>query len=157
MRILLPFSLLLAGLLLAGCQSPPAQQAKTAAKASAAPRTTPAAPLRNTRWVLRELAGQPLQLPTGARAPYLLLRPDGTAEGDGGCNRFRGSYFSKTADALKFSPLMSTRMACPALNTENDFTRVLGASSRYRISGDTLRVLDERQAVVARLEAVYLK
>lgn len=148
------FSFLIVGLLAAGCNTRPAQE--TAATTPAAP-TTPNAPLRETRWVLRQLAGKPVSVPANTREAYLLLRTDGTAEGNGSCNRFRGSFFSETESELKFSPLMSTRMSCPAIDTENAFTTVLGKANSYEISGDTLRVLDTSGTAVARLEAVYLK
>ncbi|MFC6225931.1 META domain-containing protein [Hymenobacter artigasi] len=149
------FPFLFLALLAAGCQTRPA--AETAATPPPLARTAPDAPLRETRWVLRQLAGQPITVPADTREPYLTLRADGTAEGNGSCNRFRGSFFSENPSELKFSPLMSTRMACPALETENAFTRALGQSNTYRISGDTLRVLDATGAAVARLEAVYLR
>ncbi len=96
-------------------------------------------------------------MPADTREPYLLLRADGTAEDNGSCNRFRGSFFSENPSELKFTPLMSTRMTCPAIDTENAFTRALGQASTYRISGDTLRMLDATGAAVVRLEAVYLR
>ncbi|MCI1187277.1 META domain-containing protein [Hymenobacter sp. DH14] len=148
------FSFLMLALLAAGCNTRPAQE--TAATPPPAP-TTPDAPLRETRWVLRQLAGQPVSVPANTREAYLTLRADGTAEGNGSCNRFRGSFFSETESELKFSPLMSTRMSCPAIATENAFTTALGKANSYEISGDTLRVLDASGAAVARLEAVYLK
>ena len=107
--------------------------------------------------MLRQLAGQPVVVPADTHEAFLTLRADGSAEGNGSCNRFRGSFFSETAGELKFSPLMSTRMACPAIATESGFIRALGQSNTYRISGDTLRVLDATGAAVARLEAVYLR
>ncbi|UOQ96135.1 META domain-containing protein [Hymenobacter sp. 5317J-9] len=149
MRLPILISLVMA----TGCQSRPPQETAAAPPA----RQAPAAALRETHWVPRELAGRPLRLPADTREPYLTLRADGTAEGNGGCNRFRGSFFSEKPNELTFSPLMSTRMACPAMEAENDFTRALGQSRTYRISGDTLRLLDATDATVARLEAVYLR
>lgn len=137
-----------------GCQTRPTQE--TAAITPPPARVVPNAQLRETRWVPRQLAGQPVTLPPDTREPYLLLRADGTAEGNGSCNRFRGTFFSETAGELKFSSLMSTRMACAAISTENEFTRALGQSSSYRISGDTLLLFSAASAPVARLEAVYL-
>ncbi|MBF9140420.1 META domain-containing protein [Hymenobacter properus] len=136
-----------------GCQTHPPQE-KTATTPPI--RQAPAAALRETHWVPRELAGQPVRLPADTREPYLTLRTDGTAEGNGSCNRFRGSFFSEKADELTFSPLMSTRMSCAAIETENAFTRALAQSRTYRISGDTLRLYDAANVPVARLEAVYL-
>lgn len=149
------FPLLILALLAAGCNTRPAQE--TAAAPLPPAQTTPDAPLRETRWVLRQVAGQRIAVPANTREPYLTLRTDGTAEGNGSCNGFRGSYFSETTSELKFSPLMSTRMACPAIATENGFISALGKANSYEISGDTLRVLDSSGAAVARLEAVYLK
>ena len=146
---------LLLALLPVGCQPRPVQETTVATPPP--PRAVPDAPLRETRWVLRQLAGRPVTVPPDTREPYLLLRADGAAEGNGSCNRFRGSFFSESAGGLKLSPLMSTRMSCPAIDTENAFTRALGQASTYRISGDTLRLLDASGTAVARLEAVYLK
>jgi heat shock protein HslJ len=139
-----------------GCQNRPVQQENAPAAASAPPRVAPAAALRETHWVLRQLAGQPVTVPADTREPYLTLRADGTAEGNGSCNRFRGSFFSEKPDELTFSPLMSTRMSCPAIATESAFTGALAQARTYRISGDTLRLFDAANAPVARLEAVYL-
>lgn len=148
-------SLLILALLAAGCNARPAQE--TAASSIPPLSSTPNAPLRETRWVLRQLAGQRIAVPANTREAFLTLRADGSAEGNGSCNRFRGSFFSETESELKFSPLMSTRMACPAIATENKFIQALGKANSYEISGDTLQVLDVSGATVARLEAVYLK
>ena len=117
----------------------------------------PDAPLRDTRWVPRQLAGKPLSLPANTTEPFLLLRADGTAEGNGSCNRFRGKFFSDIPGDLKFSPLMSTRMACPAMAIETDFNIALAQTTNFRITGDTLRLLDATDATLARLEAVHLR
>jgi heat shock protein HslJ len=149
MRI--PFLLL--GLLAAGCQPRPTQE--TSATPPPAARAVPDAPLRETRWVLRQLGAQPV--PANTAEAFLTLRADGHAEGNGSCNRFRGSFFSEKPGELRFSPLMSTRMACPALDTENGFTQALAQSSAYLISGDTLRLFNDAKVNLVRLEAVYLR
>ena len=144
---------LLMAVVVAACQTRPTQE--TAATRPAT-RTVPDARLQETRWVPREIAGKRISVPANTREPFLLLRADGTAEGNGSCNRFRGTFFSETPGELRFSPLMNTRMACPAIDTENAFISALGQSSTYRISGDTLRLFSAANALVARLEAVYL-
>ncbi|MDO7845949.1 META domain-containing protein [Hymenobacter sp. M29] len=146
--------LLLLTLLATACNTRPAQETTSTPPPSA--RTAPDAQLRETHWVLRQLAGQPVTVPADTREAYLTLRADGTAEGNGSCNRFRGSYFSEKPGELTFTPLMSTRMSCPAIATENAFTGALAQARAYRISGDTLRILDATNTAVARLEAVYL-
>jgi heat shock protein HslJ len=120
---------------------------------------TPAAALHETRWVLRQLGTQPVAVTDGGQEPYLLLRRSGTAEGQGSCNRFRGTASTDSIKSLTFSPLTSTRMACPAIAAEQAFTQALAATHTYRISGDTLRLYAATEptgAPIARLEAVYL-
>ena len=133
------------------CQSGSPTQAASPA------RNTPNAALRETHWVLRQVGEKLVAVPANTAEPFLTLRTNGAAEGNGSCNRFRGSFFSETPNELTFSPLMSTRMSCPAIETENDFIRVLGQSHTYRIGGDTLRLFNAANAPLARLEAVYLR
>lgn len=46
---------------------------------------------------------------------------DGNAAGFGGCNNFRATY-TLEGDELKFGPLASTRKACGAALSEQEFT-----------------------------------
>lgn len=141
------------GLACLGCQS-------TAPTTSSVSISQPAAAsLFETRWVVRQLNNQRVSVPEGGQEAYLLLRRTGAAEGQGSCNRFRSSAFTDSTSQLSFAPLLSTRMACPALATEQAFTQALAATRSYRISGDTLRLYataEPSATVLARLEAVYL-
>ena len=107
--------------------------------------------------MLRQIAERSISVPTNTAEPFLTLRTNGAAEGNGGCNRCRANFFSEASNELTFSPLMRTRMSCPAIETESDFIRVLGQSHTYRISGDTLRLFNAANVPLARLEAVYLR
>ena len=53
---------------------------------------------------------------------------------------------------LKFGPLATTRMACPAMQTETAFLKALEATTRYEVSGSSLTLYGADTAV-ARLEA----
>ncbi len=53
---------------------------------------------------------------------------------------------------LKFGPLITTRMACPAMETETAFLKALEATTRYQVSGKSLTLFGGDTAV-ARLEA----
>ena len=142
----------------AACQSPPSNSTSSPTVASRPP--APAAALYETRWVLRRLGTRPVTVPAGGQEPYLLLRRGGNAEGQGSCNRFRSTASTDSIKSLAFSPLLSTRMACPALETEQAFTQALAATHSYRISGDTLHLYatpEPNATPVARLEAVYLR
>lgn len=123
--------------------------------------TTADAPLRETHWVLRQVAGQPIAaVPTNGQEPFLRITAAGTAEGQGSCNTFRGGLEPVDGDGeLKFAPLRSTRMACPALATEQQFSQALNATRAYRIKGDTMLLYTNAERIgtpLARLEALYL-
>lgn len=147
-------------LLAASCQTTvPATDSSTSTNPAA---TLPAdASLRNTRWVLRQLNGQVVPPPTNAE-PYVLLRQDApNAEGNGSCNRFRGTYEQPADGQVRFGALLSTRMACTSPDgntTETSFLRALESTRTYRISGDTLRLFGEAGTTPAAvLHAVYLR
>jgi len=136
-----PLFVILPSLLLVGAACQRTDRGSSAPLVSAAPAapTTPDARLRETRWVLRRIASQPVADTAGGQQPYLQITEAGTAEGQGSCNRFRGTLQPATNDGeLQFSPLASTRMACPALSTETLFTKALQSTRAYRIQGDTL-------------------
>lgn len=156
--MLFPFrnALCLLPLLLAACQTTAPATTETAA-ASETP-TTPTASLRNTRWVLRILNNQPVAVPANGEA-YLLLRNDEQrAEGNGGCNRFRGTFEQPADGKLQFGPLLSTKMACPDLQTESGLMSALQAARTYQISGDTLRLFGEATTQPSAVfHAVYLR
>lgn len=82
------------------------------------------------------------------------LRASGEAFGSGGCNRISGRADVKGA-ALRFGPMISTRMACaPALmDQERKFLDALAATRGFRFERDKLALLDEaggRLALLAR-------
>lgn len=150
--------LLLPVLAAVSCQSttPITTGGPTAASSSA----TPAASLFETRWVLRQVGTQAVTVPEGGQEPYLLLRRTGAAEGQGSCNRFRSTAATDSTSHLIFTPVLSTRMSCPAIATEQAFTQVLAAAHSYRISGDTLKLYAPTEpdaTPLARLQAVYLR
>jgi heat shock protein HslJ len=133
-------------------------------RANTTPQATtliPDAPLRETRWVLRQVDGQPVpEAASPSQEPYMFISAAGTAEGQGGCNRFRGGLKPATDDGeLQFAPLMSTRVACPELVTEQAFTQALDNTRAYRITGKLLLLYADAERTgtpLAQLEAVPL-
>jgi heat shock protein HslJ len=122
---------------------------------------TPDASLRETRWVLRQVGGQPVaEVASPNQEPYLFISAAGTAEGQGGCNRFRSALKPVTDDGeLQFSPMQSTRMACPELVTEQAFAQALENTQAYRITGKLLLLYATAARTgtpLAQLEAVPL-
>ncbi|MCK0154046.1 META domain-containing protein [Alcanivorax sp. S6407] len=114
----------------------------------------PSAELTNTRWVLSHLADEAVALPEGSQTPYLTFTAE-QARGNGGCNSFQGGY-QQEGDSLRFQPLASTKMACPAMETEQAFHQALSNSNRYRIDGELLTLFDEEDQAVASFQALYL-
>ena len=92
------------------------------------------AKLEGTSWVVAA---------AGKRGPSLSLAGDGKLAGSGGCNRFFGSY-EQQGEALSFSPLGSTRMACPPdiMKREQAFFDMLGKVRAARREASTLVLLD---------------
>ncbi len=115
---------------------------------------SPDAALTETRWQLVRIAQDDTFAPGRA---YVIFRAekDHTVEGNGGCNRFGGRY-TLQGDTLTVGKLRSTRMMCPQMQHENTFLRRLQGSHRYRITGDTLILLEDGIPVLS-FEALYLQ
>jgi heat shock protein HslJ len=160
-----PITLTLLALALTACPSPRAPGTADSTGASAAPDTSapaapaapapaaPAAALEGTEWRLVDIGGQPSPAAADStRHPGFTLLAEGRkVQGSAGCNRMRGTY-QLDGDKLKFGPLATTRMACPAMQTETAFLKALKQATRYEISGSSLTLYGADTAV-ARLEA----
>jgi len=148
--------LLSAALLLGACQA--SQPTTTPATPATADTQKPAASLRNTRWVLRTLAGTAITTPENAREMYLQFdAATDKVSGQAACNRFFGQFTQPAPDSIRISNVGSTRMACDRLALETQYLQALSAAKRLRIAGDTLRLYagpeDQPSAI---FEAVYL-
>jgi heat shock protein HslJ len=148
-----------------GCSKPPSNEAKTS------PDTTTAAPkvnadssadaiaLRGTNWRLvavgdKPVADKPLTASDSARAAHIILQTDSKqVTGSGGCNRLFGVY-ELNGEALRFSGVGSTRMACKnGMDTETAFLPVLLRVKRWKVAGQQLELSDSAGVVLARFEA----
>ncbi|WP_216328145.1 META domain-containing protein [Deinococcus aestuarii] len=81
----------------------------------------------------------------GDTPPTLRLEPGGAVSGTTGCNLFRGT-FTLGGDTLHFSPLATTRRACPSpelQRQETEYLRRLERVRRYRVSGNGLTLILE--------------
>jgi heat shock protein HslJ len=103
---------------------------------------------------LVELNGQKV---TNSKAFIDLKFRTGSMTGNAGCNRMFGS-FSARGNSIKFSGIGTTRMFCtkPAgvMKQEAEFTRALGAATRYQVNGGTLRIYAGRRQVL-KFQRVY--
>jgi heat shock protein HslJ len=109
--------------------------------------------LGNHRWVLTELDGQPI--PDTARrnaASLQFFTKENRVAGSGGCNRITGGYERTGRDGLKFSRMVSTKMACPGPDLETPFLRALDQVDNFSIAQGVL-TLRQGPTVLARLQA----
>jgi heat shock protein HslJ len=109
-------------------------------------------------WKLTELYGKKVTLDANSqKEPHMVLKnQENRVNGYGGCNSFFGSYELKPGNRIYFSQVGSTQMACPNMETETRFFKVLHMADNYILNGDTLILNKARMAPLARFEAVYL-
>ncbi|MCC2642552.1 MAG: uncharacterized protein K0S45_2965 [Nitrospira sp.] len=92
------------------------------------------------RWELARWGDH--QVPLGDNGePVILAFKDGRTSGHAGCNRYAaGVTFGPAAGEVKVSHGMTTRMACEPQRMEFEaaFIRAFEASTRYRLTGESL-------------------
>ena len=90
--------------------------------------------LNNTNWQLRRLNDRRV------RGNITASFTNSRINGNSGCNNYNGSYRQK-GNALKFSPLVTTRRACPDRNLqrqENNYLRALRDTYSFEINRNRL-------------------
>ena len=133
-----------------GCARTPAASEDAAPSVS----TSTGPELKGTYWRLVAVGDTPIPAANTAREAHIILNTaSNQASGSGGCNRMFGTY-TLNGDALSFSGVGATKMACPgAMDTENAFLPALARVVKWRLSGQHLELLDGAGTVVARFEA----
>ena len=115
------------------------------------------APLTDTYWKLTELNGKAIgEAGTDRREVYVILRKkDSRVQGNAGCNGYGGTYtLDPNGFNIKFSAMMSTQMACPGLDIENQFLKVFEQADSYYVKDGTLQFNRARMAPLAKFVAV---
>ncbi len=113
----------------------------------------------NIYWGLTHLDGVEQVQTDGRQEPYLLILEDGTRfSGTIGCNRLMGQVTREGA-SVEFGPTASTMMACPEELAEKEaaFTETLSAARGLDLMDQSLRLLDETGAELARFRALYTR
>lgn len=96
------------------------------------------------------VGGEWIEATRALRPPTITFTAEGAA-GFAGCNRWFASY-ERAEQTLRFSQAGATRMACeqPAMQIEQNFLSVIDRTRSYRTDGETLVLLDEAGAELAR-------
>ncbi|HKE44266.1 MAG TPA: META domain-containing protein [Steroidobacteraceae bacterium] len=97
--------------------------------------------LENVQWTLVQLEGKAIERGSRGAPTLTLSSKDKRLSGFAGCNRMIGSY-ELEGDAIKFSGVATTRMACIDVTPEESLLRTLGYVTRWKVSGSTLELLD---------------
>ena len=123
-------ALLFGATVLGGCAGPPPSP------------TTEEDTLTRGEWRLKDLDGKGV---IDDSMVSVTFNPDGKAAGHGGCNRWFGSW-RRDGNALTFSQLGSTRMACTQalMHQEAVFLSALQEASGYRFADDGALVVATR-------------
>jgi heat shock protein HslJ len=106
-------------------------------------------------WAVFEIDGQGVDASDTQRRPSIQLSADGNRVGGStGCNRIAGT-FTQDGNALRFSRLVMTRVACVPDRSaiENAFVMALEATTAQAIENQMLELRDATGAVRMRLRA----
>ena len=114
-----------------------------------APAKAPEPALTAVGWRLVSLGNEAVPAETGGRPIELRFTADGKVQGSAGCNRVSGAY-TLAGESLRFGPLMTTKMACPAMELERRFLEALQSTARWRIASGALELLDASGKPLAR-------
>ncbi len=97
--------------------------------------------LAGTAWRAIELSGTTVSALPEAREPHLVFDVSGRVSGADGCNRIGGRY-TQQGNALTFSGVMGTRMACPdTQDLSRRFQNALTGTSHLSVVEGRLQLL----------------
>jgi heat shock protein HslJ len=123
----------------------------TTVKKDAAPAAP--APLLDTHWRLTQVGEVVVPNPAGSREVYFSLQSQNpNVVGFSGCNRMFGHYVL-SGEQLKFDQMGGTRMSCDVrMELEQRFLAMFAYVSGWKISGNTLQLLNADGGVIAGFE-----
>lgn len=138
------FSALLIAIVSAGCSTPGKKEVALA---------TPAT-LLDTNWRLTQVGEVVVPNPPGSREVYFALQSQNSnVVGFSGCNRMFGHYVL-AGQQLKFDQMGGTKMFCDVrMELEQRFLAMFEYVSGWKISGNSLTLLNSENGTVAAFEA----
>lgn len=103
--------------------------------------------LTGVKWVVESLNGKDVKLKEGQSEVFVTF--DATEKkvfGRAGCNRFFGNY-EQQESTLTFSGMGATKMACPDMDIETSFFKVLEDTKSFVIKNDRLSLKDSNNVI----------
>lgn len=105
--------------------------------------------LAGTNWTFVWIGG----VAVAADRPTSLQFDGARLSGSAGCNRFSGSY-SVNGGTLKAGPLMATEMACPGMELEQAFFKLMASPVSLTFANDGTLILTSSEGLTAVLRRV---
>lgn len=145
-------AIIVPAMVIAGCAVAPdtseTQPQEPAPAIKTDPPVTAGWTLTDTSWRVIDILGRP-----ASAARSTLSFGSDEANGNAGCNNFRGSVELED-EHVKFGALATTRKMCaPPINgQETVFLEALGLAHSWQRTGDRLELLDESGAILIYLE-----
>jgi heat shock protein HslJ len=117
------------------------------------------APIEDIYWKLAEINGKPvIRDGNVAKEAYMMLnKAEKRLQGNAGCNTISGPYQLSDGNKITLGNIISTKMACPAMDVETQFLQALQTADTYSRFGDTLLLNKAGMAPVAKFAKVNPK
>lgn len=104
--------------------------------------------LEGTKWELVQLNGKTIQS-SPEKELVIEFQTDGRFSAFMGCNGLGGSYEVKEGNRINFSKVISTMMACPNMETENEFKQLVESIDNYTIFKNKLSLNKAKMVPIA--------
>lgn len=103
--------------------------------------------LTGVKWIAESLNGKELKFKENGSEVFITLEADNKKIfGRAGCNRFFGVY-EQNDSQLTFSGMGATRMACPDMDIETTFFKVLEDTRSFVIKKNKLTLKDDGNVI----------
>ena len=103
--------------------------------------------LTGVKWVAESLNGKEIKFKEAQSEVFFTLdATDKKDSGKAGCNRFFGTYDLNESE-LAFSGMGATKMACPDMDIEASFFKVLEDTKSFVIKNDKLTLKDANNVI----------
>ena len=97
--------------------------------------------LTDTNWELTTINGKPaVETNYNSGLPVAYFSKDNKITGNGGCNRYNGSYNLNDEGGINISQMASTKMFCPG-EGEGDYLKALESADGATVEKDKLVLL----------------
>ncbi len=106
------------------------------------------------KWHLFSFKGKEIQYKEAmSEHAYLEFKDDFTLVGYTGCNNLQGAYEVEAPQKIKFSQLLNTLKACPEMQIEAEFLKIINATTSYAFEDHTLVLYDKDHQKLAVFKA----